>query len=82
MTKIIYSKASKKVLESYEKKLALRIIEGIESIPLGDLKKLEGKRVPPLYRLRIGKYRIVYSYLNDDIIQVIKIDTRGDIYKY
>lgn len=81
MIKVIYSKASKKVLENYEKKLALRIIDGIEAIPLGDIKKLEGKRVAPLYRLRIGKYRIIYAYLNDETIQVLKIDSRGDIYK-
>lgn len=81
MTKIIYSKSSRKTLETYDKKLALRIIKGIEEIPLGDIKKLEGSKVPILYRLRIGKYRVIYSYLNEDTIQVIKIDTRGDIYK-
>ena len=81
MTKIIYSKSSRKILEIYDKKLALRIIKGIEEIPLGDIKKLEGSKVSILYRLRIGKYRVIYSYLNEDTIQVIKIDTRGDIYK-
>ncbi len=81
MKKIVYSKSSKKTLEAYEKKLALRIIAGIEKIPLGDIKKIEGNKVSPLYRLRIGKHRILYSYLKNGIMQVIKIDTRGDIYK-
>ncbi len=81
MSRIIYSKSSKKTLETYERKLALKIIKAIEQVPLGDIKRLEGNKVLILYRLRIGKYRIIYSYLNEDTIQVIKIDTRGDIYK-
>ena len=81
MSRIIYSKSAKKTLETYEKGLALKIIKGIEGIPLGDIKRLHGNKVPILYRLRIGKYRAIYSYLNENIIQVIKIDTRGDIYK-
>lgn len=80
MNNIIYWKTAKKSLDSYDKNTALRIVKGIEGIPLGDIKRLEGKNVPPLYRLRIGKYRIIYTY-KEDIIQVIKIDTRGDIYK-
>lgn len=81
MYKIIYSKSSGKTLESYDKKTALRIIKGIEGIPIGDIKKLEGNKVPILYRLRIGKHRVIYSYADKETIQVLKIDTRGDIYK-
>ncbi len=81
MNKIIYSKICKKALDSYDKKTALRIIKGIEEIPLGDIKRLEGNNIPPLFRLRIGKYRIIYSYSEKDCIQILKIDTRGDIYK-
>ncbi|MDR7855646.1 type II toxin-antitoxin system RelE/ParE family toxin [Tissierella sp.] len=81
MIETIYSKDSKKSLESYDKKTGLRIIKAIEDIPLGDIKRLEGNNVPILFRLRVGKYRIIYSYLDKDCIKVIKIDTRGDIYK-
>jgi len=35
--------------------------------------------MPNLFRLRIGKYRALY-YLDDEIIVIVKIDTRGDIY--
>ncbi len=81
MIETIYSKDSKKSLESYDKKTGLRIIKAIEDIPLGDIKRLEGNNVPILFRLRVGKYKIIYSYLDKDCIKVIKIDTRGDIYK-
>ncbi len=39
---------------------------------------------PPLYRLRIGKYRVLYEYkaFRDNQVLMIKdIGSRGDIYK-
>ncbi len=51
-------------------------------MPLGDnKKKLAGNKVPPLFRLRVGKYRIVYMYEDEQTVKIIKIDTRGDITK-
>ena len=35
-------------------------------------------------RLRIGKYRIIYNYKQDEkieILYIMNVDTRGDIYK-
>ena len=37
----------------------MRIINAIDKIPLGDIKRLMGKKVPGLFRLRVGKYRII-----------------------
>lgn len=37
MNNIIYSKTAKKSLDSYDKKTALRIVKGIEGIPLGNI---------------------------------------------
>lgn len=80
MSKITYLKRAFKTLESYDLNTRKRIIKGIEKIPQGDIKKLQGEKRPPLYRLRIGKYRIIYNIENEDIV-IAKIDTRGDIYK-
>ena len=36
------------------------------------------------YRLRVGKYRIIYKYLTDkeiEILSIMDIGSRGDIYK-
>lgn len=33
------------------------------------------------YRLRIGKYRIIYTY-EDNTLIITDIGSRGDIYKY
>lgn len=45
--------------------------------PAGDIKSLAGKNG---YRLRVGKYRVLFDRINDDIV-VYDIDVRGDIYK-
>lgn len=45
MIKIVYSKDAKKTLDSYENKTAKRILDAIDKIPLGDIKKLVGNNV-------------------------------------
>jgi mRNA interferase RelE/StbE len=45
-----------------------------------DIKKMQG--LEDRFRLRIGSYRIIYSVFNDQlIIVIIKVGTRGDVYK-
>ena len=81
MNKVIYSKKAKKSLEKYDYKTSMRIINAINKIPLGDIKRLVGNEISSLFRLRIGKYRIIYMYEDEQTIKIIKIDTRGDVYK-
>ena len=76
---IKYEKACLKYLKKLDRNTQLRIIKSINQLPSGDVKKLQGKAED--YRLRVGKYRIVYMYENEQTIKIIKIDTRGDIYK-
>ena len=57
MREITYLKNAYKTLADYEKDTRKRIIEAIEKIPRGDIKRLQGGKYPPLYRLRVGKYR-------------------------
>lgn len=77
---ILYYKQAKKQIQSMDKKTATCIITGINNLPNGDIKLLQGKNVPPLYRLRIDKYRIIYLLEGQDY-KILKIDTRGDVYK-
>ena len=79
--KFLYSKTSIKYLQRQEKDASQRVVGAIEKLPYqGDINKLKGKKVQNIYRLRIGKYRVIYS-LEKEIIKIIKIDTRGDVYK-
>jgi mRNA interferase RelE/StbE len=81
---VIRKKALKKLYALPEKQQVL-ISQAIEFLGLDpddlrlDTKKLIGQ---PEYRMRIGKWRIIY--LRDDIVRIIsieKVGSRGDVYK-
>jgi len=79
--KIYYSKISIKHLQKIKKDVVEKIVESIGKLPFeGDIKKMKGNKIKNIFRLRIGKYWIIYSF-EKDIVKVIKIDTRGDVYK-
>lgn len=85
--KIEYSKKAVKYIESLDKPTKQRIKAGIEGLtenpPKGDIRTMQGYK-DGRKRLRIGKYRIIYNYGiggQIDIIYIIDVDTRGDIYK-
>lgn len=55
-----------------------RLTDSIAKLPYeGDIKKLQGIDG---YRLRVGDYRILFD-LHGTIIDIIKIDNRGQVYK-
>ena len=56
-----------------------RIKAGIEKLPAGDVKPFKGS--PGTYRLRVGDWRILFSYPEDGTILIEKIGPRGGVYK-
>lgn len=84
MYRIVYRKEVVKVLTKLPNKLARQFMDAFERIAKGqdeelDIKKLEGRDG---LRLRIGSYRAIYRKLNDVmIIDVLKLSSRGDVYK-
>ena len=70
----------KKQFKKYDTKLQNRISKAIDKLPQGDVKRIIGKKLPPLYRLRVGDYRIIYRITEEDIY-IEYIDSRGDAYK-
>lgn len=77
--KIEYSKASVKAINTMDTKTKQRIKTAIEGIPAGDIKPLEGSKT--LYRLRVGKWRIVFSYPDKETVLIERIAPRGGAYK-
>ena len=84
---IRYSKSAQKAIESYDRPAKQQIKAGIEGLtekpPEGDIKQMQGY-TDGRQRLRVGKYRIVYRY--DlygamEILLIMDVDSRGDIYK-
>jgi mRNA interferase RelE/StbE len=56
------------------------LTENPYSHPQLDIKKLKGDE--EVFRLRVGKIRIIYQIINNDLIVfVISAGSRGDIYK-
>lgn len=76
---IQYTKAAVKAISTMDAQTKHRIRDGIEGIPGGDIKTLQGYQ--GLYRLRVGRWRIVFSYPDDDTVLIEKIAPRGDVYK-
>jgi mRNA interferase RelE/StbE len=75
-----YSKTFEKKFAKYDRKLQEKIFKAIQNLPNGDIKKLVGNEIPSIYRLRISKYRILF-YMLENEIKILKVDSRGDIYK-
>lgn len=84
---IVYSKLAAKYINRLDRPTKQRIKRAIEGLtqtpPKGDIKLLQGY-TDGRKRLRVGKYRIIYNYLQDggiEILYIIEVDSRGDIYK-
>lgn len=85
---IEYSKQAAKFISSQDSNAKRRIKKAIEGLtetpPKGDIKQLQSYS-NKTYRLRIGKYRIIYRYdINTNeqrILFISDADSRGDIYK-
>ena len=84
---IKYEKSAIKFLKGVQRpqrELILSAVEKLTHKPAeGDIKPMSGYK-DGRYRLRVGKYRVIYKYLNEydiEILCVMDIGNRGDIYK-
>ena len=74
---ISYSKQALKFLEKQNLTTRQRIVNAINLIPAGDIKKLQGVDG---YRLRVGDFRIIFNRIAN-AIYVERIESRGQVYK-
>jgi len=76
-----FSRRSIQSLAKCELKTRAVIVEAIRELPSkGDIRKLKGQAIKNSFRLRVGRYRVVYVEELDEI-KILRIDTRGDVYK-
>lgn len=76
---VTYEKQCVKYLKRLDKNTQIRILQAINRLPLGDVKKLQGNTQN--YRLRVGSYRIIFS--KDDekfVILILEVLPRGGAY--
>lgn len=76
---IEYTRRAVKVINGMDTKTKQRIKAGIEKIPNGDIKPLKGSNGD--YRLRVGDWRIIFSYPKENTVFIEKIAPRGEVYK-
>jgi len=83
---IEFDKSALKYLHKLDKPTRRRIIHSLQILSENpynselDIKRMQG--TTDEFRLRVGSYRVVYSLENDKLlIYVIKIASRGDVYK-
>ena len=78
-----YSRKALKFINAADRITQQRMKDGIDGLleipPKGDIKVMQGQPVGT-YRLRVGKYRIVYEIISDTL-RILNIGSRGDIYK-
>ena len=74
-----YAKRAIKTLSQLDASTKRRIREGVNGIPSGDIKRLRGSE--DLLRLRVGDWRIVFSYPDSNTVLVERISPRGEAYK-
>ena len=76
--RVQYSRAAEKYLDIQTTTVRKRIMDAINDLPTGNVRKLQGRKG---YRITIGSFRVVFDYLDNSIVDVIAIGPRGDIYK-
>ena len=75
---VMYSRVAEKYLDKLQPATQKRIMDAIDKLPEGDVKKLQGRDG---YRLTIGGFRVLFDYIGDNTIDVLLIGPRGDVYK-
>lgn len=78
-----YSRKALKFINAADRITQQRMKDGIDGLleipPKGDIKVMQGQPIGT-YRLRVGKYRIVYEVISDTL-RILDIGSRGDICK-
>ena len=77
--KIIILKRAARYIEKQSPEMQERLLKAIYRLPAGDVEAM--KKYQNLYRLRVGKARVIYSVDGDTItITVTDAGNRGQIY--
>jgi mRNA interferase RelE/StbE len=74
-----FSRRAAKEIRRLNEPLKGLLLDAIYALPLGDVKELAGCK--GLLRLRVGNFRVLFSYQARDTILIEKVEPRGQAYK-
>jgi len=75
----LYSKQANKFLDKLDNDTENKIMDAVDEIPNGDISPYRSKK--GYFRLRVGDYRILFTWLENEVVFVAVIENRGQAYK-
>ena len=81
--RVVWSAEARADLRAIDRETALHILRSFGRFlktDAGNIKQLEGFD-PPLFRLRVGAWRLIYRKQGDDTIEVVRVRNRREAYK-
>ena len=70
-------------VRSIDRETAMRLLKSLSrylTTESGDVKQLKGFD-PPLQRLRIGDWRLVFRTVDQESIEVVRVQNRREVYR-
>jgi mRNA interferase RelE/StbE len=78
---VFYSRTAFNYLQKLDPKTKQRVFEAINRLPAkGDIKRMKGRKIQNIFRLRVGSYRVIFV-MEEELIKVLDIAPRGEAYK-
>ena len=80
---VIWSAEARADIRAIHRDTALRLLKALDRFlktDAGDVKQLEGFE-PPLFRLRVGAWRLIYRRQGDEAIEVVRVRNRSEAYR-
>jgi mRNA interferase RelE/StbE len=78
---VIYTEKAEKDIEKLEKKIRNRVYKAIEKIEKGIIRRGKLKDQDDSYKIRVGKYRVIFDIDYKGNIIIIRIKLRKDVYR-
>lgn len=81
--RVDWAKQALKALSRLDRPTQNRILAAIDDLAelsKGDVRRLEGT-TEEAFRLRVGGWRIIFSYPDDSTLLIHRVRPRGDVYK-
>jgi len=82
-TRVVWSTEARADLRAIDRDTALRLLRSLGRFmktAVGNVKQLEGFD-PPLFRLRVGAWRILYRNPTGEILEIVRVRNRREVYK-